>query len=175
MRIKTARSTPFTPSTITPPPTWSHARRRLPIRLLGALLLNRPRCLNSKSVSVTCFARIPGSRGLSATTSGRETERSVNTSARPQTGRCTARPAVGPDGELRAGYGVPELGMVSPDPMSPDPPKASPELGKVSPDPDLCPRSPDLELGMVSLDLWLSTASAGIRRKQMPAQRNRRS
>src|SRR3954451_18339937 len=40
VRIKTARSTPFTPSTITPPPTWSHAMRRLPICLLGALLLN---------------------------------------------------------------------------------------------------------------------------------------
>src|SRR3954451_4222086 len=40
VRIKTARSTRFTPSTITPPPTWSHAMRRLPICLLGALLLN---------------------------------------------------------------------------------------------------------------------------------------
>src|SRR5262249_4193324 len=39
-RIKTARSTTFAPWTATPPPpTWSHAMRRLPICLLGALLL----------------------------------------------------------------------------------------------------------------------------------------
>src|SRR5204863_4901681 len=40
VRIKMARSTPFTPSTTTPPPTWSHAMRRLPICLLGALVLS---------------------------------------------------------------------------------------------------------------------------------------
>jgi hypothetical protein len=43
VRIKTARSTTFAPSTTTPPqPTWSHAMRRLPICLLGALLVADP-------------------------------------------------------------------------------------------------------------------------------------
>src|SRR5262249_8195829 len=38
--IRTARSTPFAPSTATPPPPWSHAMRRLPSCLLGASLLS---------------------------------------------------------------------------------------------------------------------------------------
>ena len=38
--IETVRSKTFTPSTIKRPPTWSHAMRPLPIRLLGALLLD---------------------------------------------------------------------------------------------------------------------------------------
>jgi hypothetical protein len=40
VRIQTARSTPFALPTTTPPPTWSHAMRRSPICLLGALLLS---------------------------------------------------------------------------------------------------------------------------------------
>src|SRR5262249_26546126 len=39
-RIKTARSTPFAPSTTALSPTWSPAMRRLPICLPGALLLS---------------------------------------------------------------------------------------------------------------------------------------